>query len=285
MTQQLKTQGTYRAQIRRNQPTLMILLIDHSGSMNDPFGADSDKTIISHAVSDVVNRTLYDLTLRCTKGLELYDYYDLAIVTYGAGVRSVLSNSARGWVPISVVSNNPLRLENRKRKQPDGVGGLVEANIVFPIWLEPHAEGGTPMCAAFRSLKQMLHDWIEEHPESFPPTILHLTDGESTDGDPTNIITELSSMGTKDGNVLIFNCHLSSNKKAKIEFASSTRGLPDEFAHLLYSLSSEFPVKFRETASSLGVKLEDGARGFVFNGDPVSLVQFFEIGTRGPLFR
>jgi len=30
----------------------------------------------------------------------------------------------------------------------------------------------------------------------------------------------------------------------------------------------------------MGLSTTEGARGFVFNGDPVSVAQFFEIGTR-----
>ena len=37
--------------------------------------------------------------------------------------------------------------------------------------------------------------------------------------------------------------------------------------------------RFRRTAQDLGLTLEEGAAGFVFNADPSAVVQFFEIGS------
>ncbi|MNC95230.1 hypothetical protein D3C83_123000 [compost metagenome] len=39
------------------------------------------------------------------------------------------------------------------------------------------------------------------------------------------------------------------------------------------------PAGFLAAAAQLGVHTVEGSRGFVFNGDPSSIVQFYEIGT------
>jgi hypothetical protein len=39
------------------------------------------------------------------------------------------------------------------------------------------------------------------------------------------------------------------------------------------------PSNFLAAAAQLGVQAVPGSRGFVFNGDPSSIVQFYEIGT------
>ena len=118
-----------------------------------------------------------------------------------------------------------------------------------------------------------------EHPHGFPPTILHLTDGESSDGDPNEIGRQIMSLGTDDGTVLLFNCHISSRRSAKIEYPIDDGSLPDGFARLLFDISSRLPGNFLAAAAQLGVNALDGSRGFVFNGDPSSIVQFYEIGT------
>jgi hypothetical protein len=44
-------------------------------------------------------------------------------------------------------------------------------------------------------------------------------------------------------------------------------------------MSSPLPPNFIAAAAQLGVSAEENSRGFVFNGDPSSIVQFYEIGT------
>ena len=83
-------------------------------------------------------------------------------------------------------------------------------------------------------------------------------------------------MGTR----LLYSCHVSSARGAKIEYPSQANVLPDNFAKSLFGISSTLPESFLRTAKQLGINAEEGARGFVFNGDAASVVQFFDIGTR-----
>jgi hypothetical protein len=80
--------------------------------------------------------------------------------------------------------------------------------------------------------------------------------------------------------VLLFNVHISSKELPPIELPVSENGLPDERARLLYRMSSPLPEKMIAEARSLEQKVPDGARGFVFNADLVSVIQFLDIGTR-----
>jgi len=270
----------YSAQITRANPTLIILLIDQSGSMVDTFGGGRAGRKADF-VSDVVNNTLHDLVIRCTKTEEVRNYYYVSVIGYGRHVGSVFGGSLsdRGVVPVSDLADYPLKVETRMKRVSDGYGGTIEVPYRFPIWTHPLADGGTPMCEAFRRAKAILQTWLREHSTGFPPTILHLTDGESGDGDPTSIGQEIISLGTDDGNALIFNCHLSSSSAQKIEYPANTYGLNDKFAQTLFGISSVLPVGFVAAAQQLGVSVADGSRGFVFNADPSSVVQFYEIGT------
>ena len=87
------------------------------------------------------------------------------------------------------------------------------------------------------------------------------------------------SLGTDDGAVLLFNCHISTRRSSKIEYPIDESSLPDGFARSLYHISSRLPANFLAAAAQLGVAATEGSRGFVFNGDPSSIVQFYEIGT------
>jgi hypothetical protein len=186
---------------------------------------------------------------------------------------------ARYLVPISEVADYPLQVKSTYKRVSDGAGGWVEIPVRYPVWIHPVSDGKTPMCEALGKVKEVLERWLAEHPRGFPPTILHLTDGESSDGDPNEIGQQIMSLGTDDGTVLLFNCHISSRRAAKIEYPTDERSLPDGFARSLFQISSRLPANFLSAAAQLGVNALEGSRGFVFNGDPSSIVQFYEIGT------
>lgn len=271
----------YTAEISRSNPTCFIMLLDQSGSMADGFGG-GEGIRKSEFVADVVNKTLHDLAIRCTKAEEIRNYYYISIIGYGGAAGSAFSGALAGktLAPIGEVADNPARIDTRMKKVPDGAGGLVEQQVRFPTWIDPATSGGTPMCDALSQARSVLGQWLSEHKNGFPPTVLHLTDGESTDGDPTSLGKELLSLGTSDGSVLVFNCHVSSQRTAKVEYPSDASTLPDDFARTLFGISSVLPESFRKAAEQTGIKVSEGGRGFVFNGDPTSVVQFFEIGTR-----
>ncbi len=275
----------YTAEISRQQPACLIFLLDQSGSMQDAFGVGEAPVRKADFLADVVNRTLHDLVIRCTKAEQIRDYFHVAVIGYGrsgGGVVSAFTGplAGRGLVPVSAIGQSPARLEDRKKKVPDGAGGLVEQTVRFPIWIDPVHENGTPMCAALASLKPVLEEWLKQYPAGLPPIVLHITDGESGDGDPTAIGQSLLSLSSQDGAVLLFNCHLSSQRAPKAEFPSSAEGLPDAFAKTLFGISSELPPQFAAAGKELGLTIGAGARGFVFNADAAALVHFFDIGTR-----
>ena len=56
--------------------------------------------------------------------------------------------------------------------------------------------------------------------------------------------------------------------------------MPDEYAKLLFRMSSVFPSAVQEQARTLDLEISEDARGFVFNADMVALVHFLDIGTR-----
>ena len=276
----MEVSRVYSAQITRANPTCLIFLLDQSGSMADPFGGEQGARKADF-VASVVNHTLHDLVIRCTKTEEVRDYYYVSIIGYGRHVGSAFTGTLddRLIVPISQVADYPLRIEVGYKRVSDGAGGFVEMPVRFPVWIRPQAEGGTPMCGALARAKTIIDRWLAEHPGGFPPTVLHLTDGESSDGDPAPIGQEIMSLQTTDGRVLLFNCHVSARRGTKIEYPTDERALPDDFARMLFRISSPLPENFLGAAQQLGVRTAEGSRGFVFNADPSSVVQFYEIGT------
>ena len=75
-------------------------------------------------------------------------------------MKSVLPNTGtdRPFLPISQVVDAADVVE-RFVKVPDGAGGIVEVSRKFPVWLEPRAVAGTPMCEALSEAAKALEDW------------------------------------------------------------------------------------------------------------------------------
>jgi hypothetical protein len=186
----------------------------------------------------------------------------------------------RKLVPISEVGNLPARVEERTKKVDDGAGGLVEQRIRFPVWFDPVASGTTPMCKALSVAQRILQGWLLQHPNCFPPIVINITDGEATDGDPSGPAEAIRNLSSNDGEVLLFNLHLSSQRAPSIEFPDSEDRLPNQFARLLFRMSSKLPDYMRSIALEEGYRVSEETRGFVFNADIVAVIRFLDIGTR-----
>ncbi|WP_239331944.1 vWA domain-containing protein [Frankia sp. CiP3] len=271
----------YAAEINRTQPACLLLLIDHSTSMSAPW-ADTGTTKAGQ-LALAVNRLLGNAVLLCSKGDDrVYDYFEVGILGYGRGVEPILHGSSphRPLLPISELAVNPKRVDQVARKVPDGAGGVVEVMMPVPVWVDSVADGWTPMVAAVEAAEQIVVDWCARHEQSFPPIVVNVTDGESTDGDPRDAAKRVQNTGTADGNTLLFNLHLSSGARNPATFPATAADLPDQFATMLFEMSSPLPPSMLDAASGLGYEVQPGSRGFLYNAEATVMIEFLDIGTR-----
>jgi len=270
----------YQAEISRTNPSMFLFLLDQSGSMTDKFGGGGGKK--DEKVADAINSLLYNLTIKCAKSEGVRDYYHVGVLGYGTQVGSAFGGSLAGreLAPISTIADAPESIEERTKKIDDGAGGLIDQKVRFPIWFKPVAAGGTPMCQALRDAQKITKQWLSEHPDCFPPIVINITDGESTDGDPLSPAQQLREMQSSDGQVLLFNVHLSSSGGMTVEFPDREVELPDQYAKKLFNMSSILPEHIRSAAEQESFKVTPNSRGFVFNADIVSVIRFLDIGTR-----
>jgi hypothetical protein len=271
----------YVAELSRSSPTCFLFLIDQSSSMAEAIGGQADIPK-AQAVADGINRLLQNLVLKCAKSGGIRDYFHAGVLGYGGRVNWALSGPLAGQklVPVSVIANNPLRIEQRTRKSDDRNGGIKEQHFKFPVWFEPRALGRTPMCQAIAEATKAVKGFADRHEQSFPPVVINISDGKATDGNPELAAYTLREITTADGNVLFFNAHLSSTAARPIEYPTEETELPDREACLLFRMSSVLPPRMRYAAESAGFSVGDGSRGFVFNADLVSVLRFLDIGTR-----
>ncbi len=280
----------YSADISRANPGCFLFLIDQSGSMEEALAGQTDLQK-KNGAADAVNRVLDAISQRCSQGMDVRDYFHIGLITYTTDsvgrteLESVLPGTGtdRPFLPISQVVDAADVVE-RFVKVPDGAGGIVEVSRKFPVWLEPRAVAGTPMCEALSEAANALEDWTRQHPDSYPPMLIHVSDGDAGDGDPEPIAKRIMEGGTNDGNVLIYNAHLSSMSALPVQYPAQESEVPDDsYAVRMFRMSSEFPDSVLRQASSMDLPVREGSRGYVYNADMVALVQFLDIGTRAAI--
>ncbi|WP_344621285.1 vWA domain-containing protein [Actinosynnema pretiosum] len=278
----MTTAVPYTAEISRATPACFVFLVDQSASMEDPIGGPARQRK-ADVVADALNRLLTELSVKCAKEEGVRDYFHIAVIGYGhTSVGSAFTGplSGRDLVPLSQVADRPARVEDRVKKFPDGAGGLVESKVKFPVWVDPVANGGTPMCRALAQADAIVADWVARHPAGFPPIVLNLTDGESTDGDPVEAALALQRHVSADGAALLFNLHVSGSAAIPVTFPDNPAALPDTYARALFEMSSPLPQHMRFYALQQGIACTELSRGFAYNADITTVVQFLDIGTR-----
>ncbi|MBZ0189720.1 MAG: VWA domain-containing protein, partial [Candidatus Obscuribacterales bacterium] len=230
-------------------------------------------------VAEALNSLLYNLTLACMAGEDIRDYVHIGVLGYGGDIEPRFSGdyAARELLSISEAAGAVLRTETRQRSLSDG----AVQNYKVPVWFEPVASGKTPMRKAFRQAHRILGDFLRQRSDCFPPVVVNITDGESTDGDPSDDARALSELSSTNGNVLLLNVHISSRNSDTVAFPLTCQGLLDPFSRRLFSLSSSLPdIMVARVRESGEYHPEYGARGFIFNGKMSDVSQMLDIGTR-----
>jgi hypothetical protein len=276
---------SYTKEINRNNPTCFLFVIDQSGSMDEEMAGGSIK---SEFVADVLNQTIAETIVRCTKADGVRDYFDIGVIGYGGErVGSAFGGalSGRTLLPISEIESNPLRIDEREEEVDTGDELLDRQTVKFPVWIDPHHDGGTPMREAMATIGEMVAKWCDEHPSSYPPTVVHVTDGMSTDGDPEDVAEAIKGVSTNDGEALLFNLHVDNESGDEILFPSSEDELPDEYGKMLFRMSSPFPEHLVSVAQGMGYDVDSDSRFFAYKAGMDFIGHFFEIGTRASELR
>lgn len=278
----------YTANWGSNRPGCLIFLVDQSASMSSTLekGSVAPGQRLDHMVSTILNKCITDVGKLCTKNGKVSPRLDIAVIGYnGDGVGSVLGGALAGkdLVSITQLMENPMRVDERTTETMDDAGILIQKAVKFPVFLDPKAVGGTPMNAAVEYAGQIAHKWVESHKDSHPPVVINVSDGWSTDGDPRDMAGYLKQLATDDGNLLMFNCHISTEAGNEIKYPAPGEPIPQteyDGAQVLYDMSSEIPELMRDNAKALAnLDIQPNARGYLFNGDVSDVAKMFTWAT------
>lgn len=274
----LANQAKYMAEIRRDQPTAFVFLIDQSGSMNSHNKANICADAINYLLNETINIS--------TKEGGLRNYIDIALIGYGKEKESnFLLND--GFMTIQNLSQKFVRTEKTTIIKKVRNTELKEEKEI-KIWVEPLASGATPMGNAFEKTYQVLKNWIDTHPDSFPPVVINISDGQPTDAKDEEMLEKalkIKNLQTKDGNILLFNCHLGQNENDGVIFPQNRNELPqnDKYATLMYDMSSSLPPQFYKKVSQVKNQDIDETKQIVamsYNADSTYFLGLLEVGTR-----
>lgn len=285
----LQSKIAYTAQITRNTPTAFIFMIDHSVSMGRKTKLYGEELTMAEAVARIVNSQINDLVLRCIKGSETRYYYDIAVVGYGSEAYSGWQGALEGrdFVSPEELKNNPYkkmitREEVRTRK------GTAIKEVEKVQWVEARHNGSwTHIHKAFDKVKFLLESWMEKHKnkDCYPPTIINITDGEFNGARKEEVLqqaNELKSMFTNDGNVLLFNIHVSNNMSDCILLPISKDEVNhNSYSTTLFELSSLLPQRYNEEISKVRQDKDVSVRhtAMAVNADMSTLIKLMDIGT------
>lgn len=286
---QMQTKTAYTAQITRNTPTAFIFLIDQSVSMQNYTTLYGEEMPMAEAVARIVNHQLNELVLRCVKGSETRDYYDIAIIGYGEKAYSGWKGELEGrdFVKPSELKEHPYKKITTKKETRTRKGvKVVEVEEVQ--WIEAEAtQGWTRVHLAFEKAKGLLDEWMEKHHDKdcYPPTIINITDGEFNGATKEYVLqqaNELKSMFTNDGNVILFNIHISANKAVCVTCPASKDEVSfSSLATTMYEMSSLLPMRYSDRIADLRGDGTPNNRytAMSINADMSTLIQLMDIGT------
>lgn len=165
----------YTQSITRSHRTAFFLAIDCSGSMAEPIHFRGGCKAKSEVVATIANELLFELIERARRSDGVRDYYDIAVLGYHGDdeVTPLLADRAAMHTVCELAAMEPrIRTELLEYRLPDG--GISLREIPTPCWVEPRAEGQTPMCEALRRIRDLAAEWVlrssPNPPRSTTPT-------------------------------------------------------------------------------------------------------------------
>jgi hypothetical protein len=279
----------YTKKMGADSPGFILFVVDQSGSMNaDWVGSQLLQPVAkAEALADIINTAINEIGARSVKGSEISPRCDLAIIGYGGGgVSSQWSGALAGKdiVSIKEVIPNPLGEEDTVVKLSDGRGGLVDVEKKVKYWLDPKADGGTPMGLALSEARQQIEQWLHDplHQRSFPPIVIHCTDGLPQD-EPSALreAENIKRLRTEEGHVLLIDIHLPEGVTYPVVYPVSSADLPpgNVAANLLFAMSSVMPDEMLASATDSQLPVKPGCKLMIVNGNATSVTQLIQWGS------
>lgn len=277
----------YTQEITRRHRAAFVLVLDRSGSMQERIRLGRMNITQAEAVTLMANALITELIDRCQRTDALRNYYDIAIVGYSNDEVELLLGK-QGFISIEQLKQMAPERSNVafEEELPDGSSAMVTHSITE--WIKPKAEGKTPMYEAMLRVRDLVGKWCAEpdNRESFPPIVINITDGESSDCDDRelcDICSQIRRQSTADGNTLLLNIHISANNTipSMVFPMAEELTVADHYARTLAECSSIMPEAFNESIQQIkGAGATPPFIGMGYNASIIELLSIINIGSR-----
>lgn len=277
----------YTQEITRKHRAAFVLLLDRSTSMQQMVRFGQMIASKSEVVAYTANALITELLDRCRRADGIRNYYDIAVIGYcGERVESLLPGE--GFISIKELSSRIPDITSIAFESEMEDGSHIITHHRQHRWIEPLAEGTTPMYEALHKARVLVEEWCEqeENQDSFPPIVINITDGEPTDcndNDLLDICTMIKRTATADGNTLLINIHICSDSHLN----SVIFPMQEEITHashkarLLADCSSIMPSALDNAIHELkGLGAMPPYIGMGYNATVVELLSMINIGSR-----
>ena len=277
----------YTQEITRRHRAAFVLVLDQSGSMQERIRLGRMNLTRAEAVTLMANALITELIDRCRRTDSLRNYYDIAVVGYANDEVEMLLGK-NGFISIDeLAAMTPEKSDIAIEEElPDGSSAMVTHSVMQ--WLRPRAEGKTPMYEAMLRVRDLVSKWCAEpnNRESFPPIVINITDGESSDCDDRelyDVCSQIRRTATEDGNTLLLNIHISSNNTIPSMVFPMAEELvtADHYARTLAECSSIMPDVFNQAICQMkGTGATPPFFGMGYNASIIELLSIINIGSR-----
>lgn len=253
--------------------------------MDEEIEFGGKQTTKAQAVASVTNSLIDEVINHCHRQRGIGDYFDVAIVGYGGEESTQLMGADFMTISQLHKMETPLSTETIPMRLPNGE--VVECSVKRRCWIAPRSKGQTPMGDALRTAKRLAQSWCRLNPNSFPPLVINITDGEATDATSEQLLDlaeQLKATSTNDGNTLLFNIHICAEHdtpSSVLQFPSTSDPLPDTpYTQLLWKMASPLPAVFDSSIIELrGHAVAPPFRAVCYNCSANQLPALLNIGT------
>lgn len=264
----------------KSSPGHVVYLIDLSGSMKE-------NSKIAKAM-DALGKCLYTLVVDAEDGTSIRELLTVSIIGYHSKVVHLTEK------PLSCADMETLVNDTIDAETPKPIFDYSEGKIAEPKWQ-------TYMSKAFNAARMDIEQWlsISKGRQQPAPIVINITDGQPEEEgkslelaatEALEAAKELKKLATPDGNVLLYNIHISSLNNEKEIILPST--LPDPTGDyrenlrikFLFECSSQLPLKVMEKAkkelAGTGATINSNSRGMISNiSDKALLVRILNFAT------
>lgn len=231
-------------------PILVVIAIDQSGSMQQPFENCSMIVSKSEIASILASSIIEELISRSSHRDKSRHYFDLSVVGYARNSVYPLLCDSHQPVPAIIYEDNRPEIEKRTIEYISKDNHLQLVTEAYYEWIKPQAAGPTAMLEMLDCVSDIVGDWCEnrQNYDSFPPIVINITDGLD-EMEYTALHSYKSDCikrcGTKHGKTLFFNVCIDSYPQSERLYFPSAKDVPaTHAAAMLAKMSSPLPSMF-----------------------------------------